>query len=66
MLIDFELDNNLGANWSASEIIMVNGDYGTPGSLNIFNNCINNGDINNDLEINVVDVILVVNIILGN
>jgi len=66
MLINSESDNNVGSNWNASNIIMSNGDYGTPGNFNILNDCNNNGDINNDLEVNIVDVILLVNYILYN
>ena len=45
---------------------MFNGDFGTPGYNNNYQECINNGDINNDLEINIIDVVLLINFILYN
>ena len=64
MLINPSLDNTLGSNWLASNIQMNNGDYGTPGQSNM-QSCNNTGDLNSDIEINIVDVILMVNFILG-
>ena len=66
MLNDLELDNSLGQNWSLSNSLMFNGDFGTPGYNNNYQECINNGDINNDLEINIIDVVLLINFILYN
>ena len=66
MLSEFSLDNNLGLNWFPSNVLMNNGDYGTPGVFNSNNSCNGDGDINGDLDINVVDVILLVNYILYN
>ena len=64
MLNSIQLDNSLGENWSSSNLLMSNGDFGSPGFANEYQPCINNGDINNDLEINIVDVILLINFIL--
>ena len=66
MLNDIELDNSLGQNWSLSNSLMFNGDFGTPGYNNNYQECVNNGDINNDLEINIIDVVLLINFILYN
>ena len=54
MLINPSLDNTLGSNWLASNIQMNNGDYGTPGQSNM-QSCNNTGDLNSDIEINIVD-----------
>ncbi len=56
------LDNLISDNWQSSNTIMSNGDYGTPGFTNF--ECLNNGDVNLDSQINIVDVILIMNFIL--
>ena len=63
-LNDFNINNENGSNWLSSESLMASGDYGTPGNDN-FLNCENNLDINLDQLINVLDVILLVNYIIG-
>ena len=66
MLLDFNVDNDLGENWLPTNVLMSSGDYGTPGEYNGNNSCNEAGDINADLDINVVDVILIINYILYN
>ena len=58
------LDNSIGSNWSASNVLMNNGDYVTPGFDNQFKDCINNGDINSALlnisiEKNIQDIVAI-------
>ena len=62
MLSNPILDNSISDNWQSSDNIMSNGDYGTPGYTNF--ECLNDGDVNLDNEINIVDVILIMNFIL--
>ena len=59
-----DTDNNLGLNWVASQIIMENGDFGSPGEENI-QSCELNYDNNNDGEVNILDVISIVNHVVG-
>jgi endonuclease/exonuclease/phosphatase family metal-dependent hydrolase len=64
-LIDIATENDNGENWSTSIQLMSNGDYGTPGSTNfVENECTPNGDVNQDLVLNVIDIVMVVNYIL--
>ena len=63
MLVDFNMDNNLYLNWIESENQMENGDYGTPNQLN--DNCQVDYDLNNDSLVNIVDIIILANHILG-
>ena len=64
MLLSPDFDNNQGNNWTISSQLMSNGDYGTPGQSNI-SECEVNLDLNQDGEINVIDVISLVNHIIG-
>jgi len=64
MLLDPELDNSLGNNWFSSTTLMDNGDYGTPGQSNI-SECEPNLDLNQDGYINIIDIISLVNHIIG-
>ena len=58
-LINPEFDNSMAVNWIASE------GYGTPGYIN--GECdIEIGDLNEDNSIDVLDVIVMVGIVLGN
>ena len=63
-LNDLNINNENGSNWLSSENLMASGDYGTPGNDN-FLDCENSLDINFDQLINVLDVILLVNYIIG-
>ena len=59
-LINFSLDNSLAENWLASI------GHGSPGSENLMNDCEESlGDINGDNNSDVLDVVLMVNFILG-
>ena len=62
-LLSPELDNNIGSNWVSSNIMMSNGDYGTPNNQN--QSCDADEDINQDSIINVIDIIMLVNYITG-
>ena len=62
-LLDPLLDNNVGDNWFQSDVIMNNGDYGTPGLENNYI-CIPGGDANLDNFVNIVDIVFIVNYIL--
>tara|TARA_Y100001970_G_C14191349_1_gene835570 strand:- start:39 stop:1649 length:1611 start_codon:yes stop_codon:yes gene_type:complete len=64
-LIDPDSDNNIGDNWFQSNIIMNNGDYGTPGYQNNFS-CQSSGNSNLDDIVNIVDIVFTVGYILGN
>jgi len=58
-LINPFLDNSIANNWNASE------DYGTPGYINGAYD-LELGDLNEDNSIDILDVVLMVGIILGN
>jgi len=58
-----ELDNNVGANWQTASTPYGDGDFGTPGGLN--GQVFERGDVTGDGQINILDVLAVVNHILG-
>tara|TARA_Y100000590_G_scaffold109157_1_gene124444 strand:- start:1497 stop:3104 length:1608 start_codon:yes stop_codon:yes gene_type:complete len=62
-LFDIDLDNNDLSNWFQSDILMNNGNYGTPGSEN---SSINSpiGDTNLDGVVNIVDIVGLVSFVL--
>ena len=66
MLLSTNLDNNLGENWIAADIVFGAGDFGTPGETNYQVDCGDSlGDLNGDGDYNVLDVVILVNCILG-
>ena len=67
MLLDSTLDNSLGENWIAADIVFGAGDYGTPGSINFSGDCGDSpGDMNGDNTYNVLDVVALVNCMLAD
>ena len=64
MLLSPNLDNSLGENWGVANVIFGAGDYGTPGEPNWTGECPGAGDINEDGQHNVLDVVALVNCIL--
>lgn len=65
MLLDPTLDNSLGANWAVADTVFGSGDYGTPTEANYPYDCTEPvGDINDDGDYNVLDVVALVNCIL--
>lgn len=67
MLLSAELDNSLGSNWSISNTLFGDGDYGTPGTFNYITDCsIQIGDINGDSGYNVLDIVALANCVLNN
>ena len=66
MLISLELDNSLGENWVVSGDPFGAGDLGTPGEVNdIAVVCTPNGDVNQDLLVDVIDVVATVGYIMS-
>ena len=66
MLLKPTLDNSQDTNWAASEDLMPNGDYGTPRAANYSTGeCTADGDVNQDGSLNVLDIVLTTNYILG-
>ena len=61
-LLSPELDNNIGSNWLSSNVLMSNGDYGSPNNQN--QSCNISEDINEDGVVNVIDIIMLVNYIV--
>ncbi len=55
-------DNNIGSNWSISTTPMYGGDFGSPGESNT---CSANGDVNSDGITDILDIVLIVDYILG-
>ena len=67
MLLDPILDNSLGENWIAADVVFGAGDYGTPGSTNFSDDCGDSpGDMNGDGAYNVLDVVALVNCVLAD
>ena len=66
MLMDPLTDNSLGFNWVESSQLMDNGDFGTPGENNALNSCSANGDVNYDGASDVLDLVSIVEFILGD
>jgi len=66
MLTDPMVDNSLGGNWVVSGQLMTDGDFGTPGSANVQDSCLADGDVTEDGTTDVLDVVSVVGYILGN
>ena len=66
MLLNPNLDNSLGDNWIAANVIFGAGDYGTPGSINYVDDCDLPGDMNGDGTYNVLDVVSLVNCVLAD
>ncbi len=64
MLINPNLDNNIGINWAIPDTNFGDGDYGTPGTENYQNDCPYPGDMNNDASYNVLDIVSLANCIL--
>jgi len=65
MLLDPTLDNSLGANWAVADTVFGSGDYGTPTEENYPYDCTESvGDINDDGDYNVLDVVVLVNCVL--
>ena len=60
-------DNSLGENWDVSTHQLSSGDYGTPGAPNVTEGCIaiGNGDVNTDGVLNVLDLVSIIQFILG-
>ena len=66
MLVDSNLDNNLGENWAVATTEYGLGDFGTPNETNFPNDCTEPmGDLNGDGEYNVLDVVALVNCVLA-
>ena len=67
MLLDPQLDNEIGSNWTLSTQMIANStDYGSPGQSNIVSDCVNNGDINSDEITNILDIVQMVSFVLGD
>ena len=67
MLLSPNLDNNIGENWIAADVVFGAGDFGTPGSINFSGDCGDSlGDMNSDGYYNVLDVVILVNCVLAN
>ena len=66
MLTDPLADNGLGSNWVASDQLMLDGDFGTPGTENHFSGCDPTGDVNGDGVDDVLDLVAIVGYILGS
>ncbi|NQU68850.1 MAG: hypothetical protein HQ510_12980 [Candidatus Marinimicrobia bacterium] len=66
ILTDPIVDNSLGGNWVVSGQLMTDGDFGTPGSANVQDSCLADGDVTEDGTTDVLDVVSVVGYILGN
>ena len=67
MLLDPQLDNEIGSNWTLSTQMIANStDYGSPGQPNIVSDCVNNGDINSDEITNILDIVQMVSFVLGD
>ena len=66
MLLNPNLNNNLGGNWAAADVVFGAGDYGTPGQANYLNDCTESSfcDVNGDGGHNVLDIVSLVNCIL--
>ena len=64
MLLDPMYDNALGENWSISNIPILGGDFGTPGMENISNQCNPDGDVNQDSNIDILDIVMIIGYIL--
>ena len=66
MLLNSNLNNNLGENWAAADVVFGAGDYGTPGQANYLNDCTESSfcDVNGDGGHNVLDIVSLVNCIL--
>jgi exonuclease III len=60
-------DNSLGENWIVSINQLSAGDYGTPGASNNTEGCSESGDgdVNNDGILNVLDLVSIIQFILG-
>jgi hypothetical protein len=60
-------DNSLGENWISSTNQLQSGDYGTAGAPNTTESCSGAGDgnVNNDNIINVLDLVSIIQFILG-
>ena len=66
MLLDPTLDNSLGENWEAANIIFGTGDFGTPGETNHLDDCQDDiGDMNADGGWNILDVVTLANCVLA-
>ena len=65
MLIDPNFDNSIGENWISSTSISSSGDYATPGEPNTSDECQPLGDMNNDGNFNVLDVVILANCVLS-
>ena len=67
MLLNPLLDNSEGSNWVTSSNDFGNGDFGSPGYENSQAiECTFNGDTNQDGVLNVIDLVIIVQYILGN
>ena len=67
MLLSSILDNSLGENWAAADIVFGSGDFGTPGETNYPDDCAEPiGDVNGDGEYDVLDVVILVNCVLAD
>ena len=66
MLFSPNLDNSLGENWGIANVTFGAGDYGTPGEPNWTGECPGAGDINEDGQHNVLDVVALVNCVLSD
>ena len=64
IVLDPMYDNALGENWSISNIPILGGDFGTPGMENISNQCTPDGDVNQDSNIDILDIVMIIGYIL--
>ena len=61
------LNNAQGENWSTTNSEYSPGNFGTPGTINYSNECLETiGDLNVDNEFDVLDVVSLVNCVLAN
>ena len=66
MLLSPILDNSLGENWAAANIVFGTGDFGTPGGTNYPDDCAEPiGDVNGDGLYDVLDIVILVNCVLA-
>ena len=63
-LEDLQSDNNIGNSWVISTHEMDSGDYGTPGTFGS-EECTSNGDVNSDNILNILDIVSIIQFILG-
>ncbi len=67
MLIDPDLDNAIGSNWTTSALPMADGDMGTPGGVNNgVSGCSPAGEVTGDGAVNVADLVAIVGYITGS